>query len=29
MVEASIGGSRFLPDIAIPTSETGIINEET
>ena len=28
MVEASIGSLRFAPDIANPTSENGIIDEE-
>ena len=28
MVEASIGSLRFAPDIAEPTSENGIIDEE-
>ena len=28
MVEASIGSLRFVPDIANPTSENGIIDEE-
>ena len=28
MVEASIGSLHFAPDIANPTSENGIINEE-
>ena len=28
MVEASIGSLRFTSDIANPTSENGIINEE-
>ena len=27
-MEASIGSLRFAPDIANPTSENGIINEE-